>query len=214
MSKRLYLRRWERRVIPIAKNNDLQERPKLAVGLAADVFQQYYYLKEELVTFCRQQQLSTQGSKIQLSERIIHYLRTGEKLAAPVKKTVPTAKLPTELTLTTKIEENFKCTQVHRAFFESHLGATFKFNVRFQKWLKANAGRSYSDALLSYEAIIGDKTTTTIDKQFEYNTYIRAFFAANDQYQLQDAITCWRHKKSLAGHNRYEDRDLLVLEAD
>lgn len=201
-------------MVPISKNQELQERPELTIGLAADVFQQYYYLKEELVTFCRQQQLSTQGSKIQLSERIAHYLRTGEKLAAPTRKTLPSTKCPTQLTLTTKIEENFKCTQVHRAFFESHLGPTFKFNVRFQKWLKANAGRSYGDALLSYEAIISDKTTMIIDKQFEYNTYIRAFFAANDQYQLQDAITCWRHKKSLAGHNRYEDRDLLVLEAD
>ena len=50
-----------------------------------------------------------------------------------------------------------------------------------------------------------------IDKQFEYNTYIRDFFAANPGKTLPQAILCWKRKKALAGHNRYEAADLAAL---
>ena len=52
---------------------------------------------------------------------------------------------------------------------------------------------------------------TVIDKQFEYNTYIRDFFDENKGKSLDDAIICWKHKKSLPGHNRYEQSDLIAL---
>ncbi len=49
------------------------------------------------------------------------------------------------------------------------------------------------------------------DSQFEYNTYIRDFFADNQGKSLKDAIKCWKYKKSLQGHNRYEPSDLIAL---
>ena len=52
---------------------------------------------------------------------------------------------------------------------------------------------------------------TTIDKQFEYNTYIRDFFSDNKGRTLEEAIICWKYKKSLPGHNGYEKADLKVL---
>ena len=55
------------------------------------------------------------------------------------------------------------------------------------------------------------KGKTTIDKQFEYNTYIRDFFEDNQGRDLEEAITCWKYKKSLQGHNRYEKSDLVAL---
>ena len=56
------------------------------------------------------------------------------------------------------------------------------------------------------------KGKTTIDKQFEYNTYIRDFFEDNQGRSLDEAITCWKYKKSLQGHNRYEKSDLVALD--
>ncbi len=53
---------------------------------------------------------------------------------------------------------------------------------------------------------------TTIGKQFEYNTYIRDFFADNPGKSLKDAIRCWNYKKSLSGHHRYESTDLEALD--
>lgn len=50
-----------------------------------------------------------------------------------------------------------------------------------------------------------------IDKQFEYNTYIRDFFEDNKGKSLDDAIKCWKFKKQLKGHNKYEKFDLDIL---
>ena len=55
------------------------------------------------------------------------------------------------------------------------------------------------------------KGKTVIDRQFEYNTYIRDFFEANPGKTLQQAIACWKYKKALPGHNRYEDADLTAV---
>ena len=46
----------------------------------------------------------------------------------------------------------------------------------------------------------------------EYNTYIRDFFEDNQGRSLDEAITCWKYKKSLQGHNRYEKSDLVALD--
>ena len=112
------------------------------------------------------------------------------------------------------IEPDLVCSEVHRAFFKEHIGASFSFNVAFQKWLKANTGKTYKEAVDAYFAILEDKKNnkSVIDKQFEYNTYVRDFMAANKGRSLNDAIKCWNYKKSMPGHNRYEDSDKSVLE--
>ncbi|MBP5424084.1 MAG: hypothetical protein J6Y78_16750, partial [Paludibacteraceae bacterium] len=55
------------------------------------------------------------------------------------------------------------------------------------------------------------KGNLSIDKQFEYNTYIRDFFADNIGKTLDDAIKCWKYKKGLKGHSKYERSDLSAL---
>lgn len=86
--------------------------------------------------------------------------------------------------------------------------------MAFQKWLKSNAGKTYREAIAAYYQIMENrkKGTTTIDRQFEYNTYIRDFFADNQDKALEDAIKCWKYKKLLQGHNRYERSDLAALD--
>ncbi len=191
----------------------MSTRPSLSVKLTAAEFKNYYYLKEELVSFCREFGLQATGSKNELTERIAHYLETGEKLiqAKPVKS----KNSPSFLTLDTLIEENIVCSEQHRVFFKQAVGQSFSFNVQFQNWLKSNAGKTYQDAVIAYAQILEakKKTTTTIDRQFEYNTYIRAFFADNKGLKLEDAIRCWRFKKGLPGHNAYEKSDLKILES-
>lgn len=60
----------------------------------------------------------------------------------------------------------------------------------FQKWLKENAGKTYRDAIDAYYQILENKKKgrTKIDRQFEYNTYIRDFFEDNKGKTLEDAI--------------------------
>lgn len=189
----------------------MTERPLLHLQLDVDTFRKFYYLKEELIEFCRQQGLQTTGGKGELTERIAHYLATGEKTIV-VHQRIKKKDIEI-ITKNSKIEFPFVCSEKHRAFFKEEIGTNFSFNVEFQKWLKNHTGKTYQDAIVAYHMIIDKKknSKTIIDQQFEYNTYIRAFFADNPDKTLRDAIACWKYKKSIAGHNRYEKTDLKIL---
>ena len=183
---------------------------KLTNNLTSDEFKQYYFLKEELKDFCRSEGLKVSGSKQELENRIIHYLSTGEELNEPIERQKSNTS-SSEITLDSRLGENFKCSEDKRAFFEKEIGKGFKFKVKFQKWLKANPDKTYRDAIDAYHEIQGSKEKTEIGKQFQYNQYIRDFFEDNEDKSLDDAIRCWKHKKSLKGHNRYEKSDLEAL---
>ena len=199
-------------------------RNKLNKNLKASEFKEYYFLKEELKEFCRNEGLKLSGSKSQLEERIIYYLDTGKSLddskhaqnntknnANFQKSNLYKATDSEEITLDSILGENFKCSEDKREFFENEIGKGFKFKVQFQKWLKANPNKTYQDAIKAYYEIQNSNEKTAIDKQFQYNQYIRDFFKDNDDKTLEDAIKCWNYKKSLKGHNRYENSDLDAL---
>lgn len=191
----------------------MSERPVLDTISDSKTFREYYYLKEELVDFCRKHNLQSTGSKLELTDRIAEFLDTGKRISAThTKRKSPSVG---EITLDTVIETNFVCSEKHRAFYKEHIGKSFLFNVLFQKWLKSNAGKTYRDSIDAYYQILEDKkkNKTTIDRQFEYNTYIRDFFADNKDKTLEQAIKCWKYKKSLKGHNRYEREDLKILDS-
>lgn len=189
----------------------MSERPNLNLKLDSKTFKEYYYLKEELINFCRKNDLQTTGGKLELTERIVDFLDTGKKTYT--NHSSKKAKIVNDLTIDTIIEENFVCSEKHRAFYKEQIGSSFSFNVAFQKWLKSNAGKTYQDSIDAYYQILEDKkkNKTTIDKQFEYNTYIRDFFNDNKDKSLEQAIKCWKYKKSIKGHNKYEKEDLKAL---
>lgn len=190
----------------------MNQRPPLNKNLDSKTFRDFYYLKEELVNFCRNNNLPISGGKLEIVERIAYFLDTGKLLSVITKKkkTLTTLNIYPE----TIIEADFICSEKHRAFFKEHIGSQFSFNVTFQKWLKTNHGKTYQDAINAYYQIMKDKKNrqTVIDKQFEYNTYIREFFIDNKGKSLEDAIKCWKYKKALPGHNHYEKSDLVALD--
>lgn len=188
------------------------EKPNLDKKLNENTFRSYYWLKEELVGFCRENGLPVSGSKIEITDRVAYFLKTGKVLAALPK---PKGKATIDtISEETKIEPNFVCSEKHRAFFRDKIGRGFSFNVAFQKWLKINTGETYGQAIAAYHQIVEEKkqSKTKIDSQFEYNTYIRDFFADNKGKSLEDAISCWKYKKQLQGHNCYEEVDLVAIE--
>lgn len=162
--------------------------------------------------FCRENGLPTSGGKVDITERIATYLKTGE-VVYPKQKSAKKLSID-DITEETKIEPNFVCSEKHRAFFKEQIGNSFSFNVSFQKWLKTNTGKTYAQAIVAYHDILEEKKKgkTVIDKQFEYSTYIRDFFADNCEKSLRQAIICWNYKKSMGGHNAYEKNDLEALE--
>lgn len=189
----------------------MSDRPVLDRNLDSKTFRDFYYLKEELVKFCRENGIPVSGGKIEIADRIAYFLETGKVLPAPTARKKATA--ISTISEDTEIEANFVCSEKHRAFFIEHIGSGFSFNVAFQKWLKSNTGKTYKEAIVAYYQIIENKKKgkTKIDKRFEYNTYIRDFFADNKGKSLEEAIMCWKYKKQLQGHNRYERTDLIAL---
>lgn len=190
----------------------MSERPVLDKNLDSKTFRDFYYLKGELVNFCRENNIPVSGGKIEITDRIAYFLDTGKILSAQTarKKSMVISTISED----TKIEANFVCSEKHRAFFREHIGSGFSFNVAFQKWLKSNTGKTYKEAIAAYYQILENKKKgkTKIDKQFQYNTYIRDFFADNKGKSLEEAIKCWKYKKQLQGHNRYERTDLVAIE--
>lgn len=196
----------------ISKKQEL--RPNLDENISVEDFLDFYWLKEELQNFCREVGMSASGPKLEITDRIAHYLKTGQKLKASTQSAtsrkpsnIPT-KSTNDMTLETIIEPGFKCTQNHREFFKSVIGPKFHFSVALQNFIKENAGKTYGDVVEHYYKLQEDKKNgvrTTISKQFEYNTFIRDYFddPNNKDKSLKDAIRLWKEVRSQRGDNVY-----------
>ena len=107
-----------------------QDRPVLDRNLDCKTFREFYYLKEELVDFCRKNKLPTTGGKIEITDRIACFLDTGEiPIVKTQKKSTPTV---TEIDEETKIETDFVCSEKHRAFLKSISEIIFRLMLLFK----------------------------------------------------------------------------------
>lgn len=197
----------------------MKKRPPLNKSIAVSDFKNFYWLKEELVAFCRAEGISPSGGKIEIAARIEHFLNTGETIfSTKTTKKKITSNFDwknASLSRETIITDNYKNGQNIRHFFEEVIGKRFSFNIIFMKWMKENIGKTLGDAAeewLRIEAMKKDKNyKSEIPPQLEYNRYFRAFFEDNPNAKKEDAIRCWKRKKALPGTNIYERNDLDFL---
>lgn len=195
----------------------MENRPNLNKEISVKDF---YWLKEELVKFCRTEGLKATGGKIEISKRIEKYLKTGQTDSEPNKiKINLNSKFDWNnelLSLETKITDNYKNTENVREFFKNELGANFRFNVKLMNWMKTNLGKTLKDAIEARERINIERKNSTKPKdiapQFEYNTYLRDFLADNPTKKRDIGIKLWKIKKSLRGDNKYRKDDLKLIE--
>src|SRR5690554_6931278 len=157
----------------------MMNRPNLDKSISLDDFNDFYWLKEELVDFCKRVGISTSGSKIQISDRIRHYILTGKTDRIEPKKSKCESKFDwkkEKLNLQTEITDNYKNGEHVRRFFIKEIGTHFTFNVIFMKWMKENVGKTLGDAIVEWHKINGlkkeKKIITEIAPQFEYNRYM------------------------------------------
>lgn len=195
------------------------QRPTLNKYISLTDFNDFYWLKEELVAFCRNEGISTTGGKQDLVERIQAYLSTGElvKPEPTIKKSKSTFDWKTEpLTTSTIITDSYKNSENVRAFFLTEIGSHFSFNVKFMNWMKQATGKTLQDAVEEWKKINDLKKDknyqTEIAPQFEYNRYMRAFLADNPNLTTKDAMKYWKLKKAQRGSNAYEREDLKLIE--
>ena len=116
---------------------DKMDKPILDKEISVEDFNDFYWLKKELVHFCRILGISSTGGKIEISDRIRTYLLTG-KIVKQVKKTHKSKSkfdwANEILTENTLITDNYKNGENVRIFFIQEIGSHFSFNVIFMKW--------------------------------------------------------------------------------
>lgn len=197
----------------------MEKRPALNKEISIKDFKDFYWYKEELLKFCREENLDKRGGKIELINRIEKYLITGERerYNNNSQKTSSNFDWNNEmLTLKSIITDSYKNTENVREFFIKQIGRKFKFNVKFMDWMKSAEGKTLKDAVKKWLEISSkikiDKTPKKIAKQFEYNTYIRDFLKDNPTISRQTAIECWKIKKTIRGDNKYKKSDLELIE--
>ncbi|MEM9465766.1 MAG: DUF6434 domain-containing protein [Actinomycetota bacterium] len=192
-------------------------RPELATITDPDVFTDWYWLKAELVEHCRTVGLSTQGDKAELTDRIAHFIETGEH-RRPARRPRATSTFDwasAVITRSTIITDSYRNGPNVRRFFEAEIGPRFSFSIEFMAWMKTNVGHTMGDAVDEWLAIearrrAGERAAIPAGNQF--NRYVRDFFDANPDRSMADARACWAAKRGRAGHNRYEPADLDVLD--
>jgi hypothetical protein len=184
-------------------------RPNLTKEISVESFTNYYWLKEELQSFCRENGISASGSKIEIAKRIERFLRTGE-IEKPVRKSKTSRKTEIQgrLSLDTFITTNHRCSQEVRAFFKTII-PNFHFSTFIQDFFKNNPDKTYHDVINAWSEEEKRKKDPKYQKkiapQFEYNQFIRDFFAdpKNKGKSREEAITAWNSIKKQPGSNKY-----------
>jgi TfoX/Sxy family transcriptional regulator of competence genes len=82
----------------------------------------------------------------QLVRATLPELRSAKAIAK--KRVFLNRQVPSSLDET--IAPDLVCSQDLRAFFQQYLGDGFRFSVKFQSWLRQNAGLTYRDAVEAY----------------------------------------------------------------
>lgn len=183
-------------------------RPTLTKEVCVRDFKDYYWLKEELQTFCRENGLRASGSKLEIAARIEVFLTTGE-IQKPSRKVKAKVRTTEPLGLDTVITENHRCSQEVRAFFKTAIHPKFHFSIYIQNYFKNNIGKTYRDVVDAWHEEEKRKKDPAYKKEiapeFEYNQFIRNFFAdpQNKGKNREEAIACWNETKKQPGSNKY-----------
>jgi len=197
----------------------IEEKPKLNNKISLQDFKDFYWLKAELVSFCKENNINRSGGKIEITNRIIYFIETGKNLG---KTKINAQKSKSnfnwnieKLSCETVITDNYKNTENVRQFFTVEIGKHFKFNVLFIHWIKQNIGKTLKDAIEEWNRIYilkKDKNyKSEIGIQFEYNTYIRDFLEDNPKMSIRDAKKYWMLKREIRGSMKYTKSDLELI---
>ena len=191
------------------------KRPLLTRATPVTDFSDYYWLKKELVDFCTRQGLKTSGSKLEITERIAHFLQTGRPptdLARPSKSSNSADGPPLVVMMDAPITKNYTSGEHIRGFFKSVIGLHFHFTVGLMKFCQDNPTKTFGDAVQYWQEEYNRKSDKSyqpeIGPQFEYNQYIRDFMADNAGASLKEAISHWKQKRRARGNNKYCRDDL------
>ena len=198
--------------------HDDTDRPEIDECATGATFRRWYWLKSELVAFAREHGLRVSGGKEVLTDRIAHYLDTGDReLSGEPRRPRPSSTFnwaKATLTLDTVITDSFTNGPNLRAFMKRHVGPSFRSSIEFMQWARDNVGKTLADAVAEWRRIearrkAGHKAPIPAHNQF--NQYVRDYFTDNPDGSMATARRLWAVKRRRPGDNRYRRSDLEVL---
>lgn len=194
-------------------------RPEIEEIDNAEELKKWYWLKQELVDFCKCAAISYKGGKFDIIERIALHLEQATPsvqiglIGIKPKPYKWSKKLLTPGTLITTDYTNGPNT---REFFKEHCGMQFHFSISFMDWMKNNAGKTLKEAVTKWNSLHEQEKVrgfeSVIPKHNQYNQYIRDFFADNPDKNWAVARAAWKLKRALPlGLHTYSRTDLDLL---
>ena len=171
-------------------------RPSLTPATSTEEFRAWYWLKEELVAFCRAHDLSSAGLKREIEARICAYL-SGNEDRRPRVQPRRDGVMPQEFTPQTVIGKGWRCSPALGAFFRSVVGRSFRFNGPMRAFIHAAEGSTLADAAIVYQnSVRPGAPKRPIAEQLEYNRHFREFFRDHPGASRDAAIAAWWIKRS------------------
>lgn len=190
----LVIMKYQRTLIKNWKQT--MSRPKLNKHIKPNDFLSFYWLKEELISFLRAHNLSTAGSKQDLTARISQFLATGKSIKPVQKSSRQRAQMPTTFTRQSIIEAGWRCSQELRFFFEQEIGPHFHFDAVMRDLIHNGVGKTLHETIQIWEEEQQKPSQEKpIAAQFEYNRHIREYFKQHPEATLKAAILDWKIKK-------------------
>lgn len=189
-------------------------RPKLDKNISLDDYLNYYWLKTELISFCREMGISTEGWKLEIHERIVEYLTTKKIDKKSVNVSKPKSSKVSDITLQTMVNSGFKRNSQTTAFFKS-VDSRFHYSVKLNQYIRDNVGKiTYGDIINEWkkeydEKKKGIKTTPPLP-QCEYNQFVKDYLADNKDKGFKEAVAAWNVKKRMRGDNIYHREELSL----
>jgi Domain of unknown function (DUF6434)/SAP domain-containing new25 len=189
-------------------------RPKIIEVKTGTELKKWYWLKAELVGFCKIMKVNYSGSKFEILDRLANTLdnipeKTNSKLTKKRKQPSENwAKI--SLTIHTKITENYTNGRNSRTFFKTHCGSKFHFSIPFMAYMQSNIGKTLAYAIDFWQSLQKTKTVKSkIPEGNQYNQYLRDFFEDNPNLSIKEARHFWKLKRNLPlEKHRYEKSDL------
>ncbi|NQZ78295.1 MAG: SAP domain-containing protein, partial [Ekhidna sp.] len=188
-------------------------RPNFEDISSAEEFDNWYWMKEELVALCKDLEIPANGRKNVLRQRIMNHM-SGVK--EEVKSAKPSSKFnwaKEKLTPQTELTDSVTFGSNFRSFMKVNIDG-FVCSAEFMDWVKKNMGKTLEDVVNEYPNIQADiKRGRKMDKSdFNVmNAYIDEFLRDNPNLKRDHALACWNIKKYLPakrGLVRYDSHDL------
>lgn len=202
----------------MTQNRQPDARPDIASISTSAELRRWYWRRDELIERARQLGLKTTSGKFTILDRIAHYIDTGEVQFPGDQKSVVTSRFDWHaeaLSRSTVITDSYKNSQNVRRFFKQEIGETFKFNIAFMEWMKANTGKTLNDACKAYLALQEEKRApgfrTQIKSHNQFNQFTRDFLDDNPDLGMADVRRIWALKiqqPSETGRHVYQRSDL------